>query len=347
MREMRAAVFEREGVLTLKNVPMPRITKPDQVLIAVEAVSICGTDVHITATPPGYPAAPNTILGHELVGHIAEKGADVTYLSIGDRVVVNPNNYCGNCVFCRMNLPNECLHIEPLGIDYDGAFAEYCVVSAKCAYPISENVPMECAACAEPLACAINGLNKVRVVPGDSAVIIGGGPIGLMLVMLLKAAGAGRVYLAEVSPERAAFARGLEICRVLNPREEDVDAVVAAETGIGADIVFDATGSQIAAAIHAVRKGGTVVLFGVNKRARAEIAQSEITTKEISVLGTWLANATFPSAVKALESRLIPIEKLITDVIPLEDIHAGIRKLAKGKAIKVVVRIAKQERKRA
>ena len=166
MEVMKAAVFEREGSFVLKDVPVPQIEAEDQVIVEVEACSICGTDVHITATPPGYIATPGTTLGHEFCGHIIAKGAAVKHLNIGDRVVANPNNYCGNCVYCRKNLPNECEHIEALGIDYDGAFAKYCRINSKVAYKISEDVPAEVAACVEPLACAL-GVSVAELLSGQ------------------------------------------------------------------------------------------------------------------------------------------------------------------------------------
>lgn len=335
---MKAAVFEREGVLTIKEVEKPRIERPDQVLIEVEACSICGTDVHITAVPAGYAATNGTILGHEFCGYIVDKGAGVRHLEIGDRVVVNPNNYCGVCAYCRKNLPNQCEHIEALGIDYDGAFAKYCLVSGKVAYRISKELPAEAAACAEPLACAVNGLRKVNVQPGSSAVVIGSGPIGLMITLLLKASGAGKIFLLETAPYRIGFARKLGAAEVLDPIHTDAKKAVLDATGIGADFVFDVTGSQIVSSIDYVRKGGTVVLFGVNKNARAEVAQCEITTKEISVLGTWLANATFPEAIRILETQVIDVRQLITDVVPLERIQEGIEKLRAGQAVKVIVK---------
>ena len=335
---MKAAVFEREGVLAVKDIAKPQITKPDQILIEVEACSICGTDVHITAVPPGYIATPGTTLGHEFCGHVVETGSAVTNLKIGDRVVVNPNNYCGTCTYCRKNLPNLCEHIEALGIDYDGAFAKYCCVSAKVAYPISEDVPAEIAACAEPLACAINGLNKVHVVPGSTAVVVGSGPIGLMITMLLKSAGVGQVFLLEAAPWRIEFAKKLNIATVIDPIHEDAMSAILEATQIGADYVFDVTGSQIKSCVDYVRKGGQVVLFGANKKARIDIAQSEITTKEILVSGTWLANATFPDAVRVLERKCIDVASLITDVIALDDISDGTEKLRKGQAVKVIVK---------
>lgn len=335
---MKAAVFEREGVLTIKEVEKPQIKRPDQVLIEVEACSICGTDVHITAVPAGYAATSGTILGHEFCGYIVDKGTDVRHLEVGDRVVVNPNNYCGVCTYCRKNLPNQCEHIEALGIDYDGAFAKYCLVSGKVAYRISKELPAEAAACVEPLACAVNGLQKVNVQPGSSAVVIGSGPIGLMITLLLKASGAGRIFLLETAPYRIDFARKLGVAEVLDPIHTDTKKAVLDATGIGADFVFDVTGSQIVSSIDYVRKSGTVVLFGVNKNARAEIAQCEITTKEIAVLGTWLANATFPEAIRILETQVIDVQQLITDVVPLEKILKGIEKLRAGQAVKVIVK---------
>ena len=335
---MMAAVFEGEGTLTLKEVPVPRIEHPDQVLLRVEAVSICGTDVHIVAVPPGYIASSNTILGHEFCGTVVDKGADVGHLAIGDRVVVNPNDYCGVCTYCRKNLPNQCEQIAALGIHVDGAFAEYCRVSGKVAYPISKEVPAAEAACAEPLACVINGTNKVRVQPGETTVVIGAGPIGMIMAMMFKASGAGKVIVAERAPYRLDYARKLGLGRVVDVTGEDLKEVVLQETGIGADVVADVTGSQLATAIDVVRKNGRLMVFGVNTQATAQFPQSAVTFKELQVLGTWLANATFPEAVRVLESGVLNIGGLITGTIPLADIHQGLATLARGEAVKIIVK---------
>lgn len=338
MDTMKAAVFEQTGSFVLKDVPVPAIEADDQVLLQVDAVSICGTDVHITADPPGYAATPGTILGHELVGTVVKTGGAVGHLVPGDRVVVNPNNYCGVCVYCRKNLPNLCLGIEPLGIDFDGAFAKYCVVNGKVAYKISKEVPVEEASCAEPLACAVNGLKKVNVLPGESAVVVGGGPIGLMIAMLLKASGITTGFLLETSPFRQEFAQKLDIGTVIDPAQQDAKAIVMERTGIGADYVFDVTGSQLMTSLDLVRKGGTVVLFGVNDKAVSQLPQHVVTKSEVQVLGTWLANATFPEAVRILEEKAIDVAALITDVLPLEEVHQGLEKLAKGEAVKVIIK---------
>jgi len=336
--KMLAAVFEGEGKLTLKEVPVPKVERPDQVLLKVDAVSICGTDVHIVEVPPGYIATPNTILGHEFAGTVVEKGANVTHLDIGDRVVVNPNDYCGVCIYCRKNLPNECENIVALGIHADGAFAEYCRVSGKVAYKISKDVPVEQAACAEPLACVINGTRKVRVQPGEATVVIGAGPIGLMMAMMFKAAGAGNVIIAEKAPYRLDHARKMGLGRVVDVNTESLKDVVLEETSIGADVVADVVGSQLTTAIDLARKGGRVLVFGVNTKAVVQFLQCEVTFNELQLLGTWLANATFPEAIRVLESGLLDIGGLITDTISLTDIHEGLEALGKGEAVKIIVK---------
>jgi L-iditol 2-dehydrogenase len=312
-RTMQAAVFEGEGKLTLKAVPVPSVERPDQVLLKVEAVSICGTDVHIVAVPPGYIATPNTILGHEFCGTVVDKGEAVPHLEVGDRVVVNPNDYCGVCTYCRKNLPNQCERIAALGIHVNGA-------------------------CAEPLACVVNGTQKTRLQPGETAVVIGLGPIGMMMAMMFKASGAGKLITGERAPYRLDYARKLGLGRVVDVSRENLKAVVLEETGIGADVVSDVTGSQLAAAVDLARKGGRVMVFGVNTRATAQFPQSEVTFKELQVLGTWLANATFPEAVRILESRILDIGGLITDTIAMSDLHRGLQTLARGEAVKIIVR---------
>lgn len=336
--KMLAAVFEGEGKLTLKEVPVPQIERDDQVLLRVDAASICGTDVHIVEVPPGYIATPNTILGHEFVGTIIDKGAAVNHLHVGERVVVNPNDYCGVCTYCRKNLPNECENIAALGIHVNGAFAKYCLVPGKVAHRISKDVPVEYAACAEPLACVINGTRKLCVKPGESTLVIGAGPIGLMIAMMFKASGAAKIFIAEKAPYRLEQARRMNLGRVVDVSEENLTEMILRETGIGVDIAADATGSQLAPTIECARKGGKVLVFGVNTRAIAQFPQCQITFKELQVLGTWLANATFPEAVRVLESGLLDIGSLITDTIPLTDIHYGLQKLAKGEAVKVIVK---------
>jgi L-iditol 2-dehydrogenase len=335
--KMLAAVFEGEGKLTLKDVPVPQITKPDQVKLKVEAVGICGTDVHIVAVPPGYVATPGTILGHEYVGRIIEVGAKVTNVNVGDRVVVLPNDYCGTCIYCQIHLPNLCMNIGAIGIHVDGAYAEYNVVASKLVFKMNDSVPVEHGAFAEMLADVVNGTNKASLQPGESVVVIGAGPIGQLYAQMFKAAGAGKVIIADMSDYRLDYSRKMGFDLVIDPSKKDFEKFVLKHTGIGADVVVDAAGSGLADAIKVVRKGGRVIAFGVNTQAIATFPQSQVTFKEITIFGAWLANATFPAAVKVLESRLLDLDGLVSHKMPLNELHHGLDLLAKRQAMKIVV----------
>lgn len=336
-KKMRAAIFEGNGVVTIKEVEIPRIQKSDDMILQVEVCSICGTDVHVLSVPPGYDMEPKHILGHELVGRVIEIGESVRNFKVGDRVIVNPNDYCGVCKYCQMNLPNQCENIIPMGLGGEGGFSEYTRVSEKVAFKISDDLPSEIAAFAEPLACAVNGINKIRVNPGDSVTVIGAGPIGLLFVQLMKASGAYPIIVSEPSELRREFALKSGADFVVNPIETDLETFIKEKTGIGSDFAIDVVGSQLPAAVKVIRKGGKILLFGVNKKAHPEVVQSEIIFKEASVLGTWLANATFPKAVQILQSGVLNLKELVTHTLPLEKLEEGVELLRKGEGIEVII----------
>lgn len=334
---MRAAVFEREGELVIKNVAKPVIAKDDDVIIEVELCSICGTDVHIMSVPPGYKATPGTILGHELVGKIVEVGNKVSTVKVGDRVVVNPNDYCGVCDYCKNNQPNFCENIKAMGIDVNGGFAEYVKTSERVVYKVNQKLSAEIAAFAEPLACLLNGFQKLRVMPGESVVVIGAGTIGLIFTQMMKAAGAHPVIVSEPSELRRKLAKKSGADYVINPLAQDLENFVRDIVPLGVDYSVDVVGTQMMEAVKVLRKGGTVLLFGVNGNARPEIAQSRITQHEIDVKGTWLANATFPQAVKLLESEVLNLRELITHTLPLQDTLKGIELLKSGRGVEIFI----------
>lgn len=336
--KMRAAVFEKVGVLTVKEVDVPKIEKPDHVILEVEVCSICGSDVHIMADPPGFIAVPGTILGHEVVGKIVDIGPAVQGLKVGDRVVLNPNDYCGHCAYCKKNLPNFCEHLEAMGIAMNGGFAEYVRITEKVAYKIDPDLPAEIAAYAEPLACFLNGKNKIAVTPGDSVVIIGGGPIGQLAIQVLKMAGGIPVIVSEPVEARRKMALENGADYAINPLEEDLVEFVKSKTGgLGADYSIDLVGSQIGAGISVLRNGGTLLIFGLNSHAEARLHQFDITTREIRVQGTWLANASFPIAVKLLESGRLNLQSMITHRLPLEQVAEGINILRRGEGIEMLI----------
>ena len=334
---MQAAVFEGEGRLVVRDVEPPELRAPDDVLLAVRAAGICGTDVHILAVPPGHPATPGVIMGHEYTADVVATGDRVDHVAPGDRIVVDPSIWCGSCPYCQMGLTNLCDRMTGIGIFRHGGFAPLSVVPARAVYRISSDVASEIAALAEPLADVLNGIRKLGVIPGESALVLGAGPIGLLFTLLLRAAGVGTLLVAEVADYRAAQARECGADLIINPHQQDLAAVVRGETRLGADMVVDAVGTLLEDGLRCVRKGGRVLLFGMHEHARPAVKQYDVTKYELQILGTYIARGTFPQAVRLLEAGRLDFGRLVTHRVPLRDIQRGIDLLRRGEAVKVAV----------
>jgi len=333
---MLAAVFEGEGRLALKQMPVPTIQKPDDVLLQVEGAGICGTDVHILEVPPGHPATPGAILGHEYVGRVLEIGAGVKNLRPGDRVVVAPNLYCGLCAYCRAGRPNQCQDFTTLGIYLNGGFARYNVAPERACHQIKPDLPTDEAVFTELLSCVIGGTERVRLQPGESVAVLGAGPVGLMFALAFKAAGAGKLIVTDVSPYRLEFARKIGVDAALDARGDIVTAIRNLTNG-GADVVVDAVGALFPQAVQVATKGGKIVLFGMNQQARPTVSQYDITRNELTIYGTFIGINTFPVAIKMLESGVLRPSVLISHRLSLARLAEGIELLRRGEAIKVVV----------
>ncbi len=336
---MQAIVFHGEGKWRLEDVAQPTIAAPDDVLLKVDRTGICGTDLHILSTPPGHPATPGSILGHEYVATVIDAGDNVTHLQRGDRVVVDPNITCGLCQYCRQGMTNVCERMTTLGIFRHGGLAQFNVAPAKSLHRISNAVPVERAALAEPLACVWHAFEKAALIPGESVAILGAGPIGLLFLLLFKAAGAGKVFLVEPADFRRQQAEILGADGAFNPNTDNAAHEIKAATGIGADIVVDAVGSLLPAALQMVRFGGRVILFGMNQHAEGTIQQYYPTRYEVTIIGSFIQRTAFPKVVRALESGIIPVEKLITHRIGLADLSEGLDALRQGTAIKVLAQL--------
>jgi threonine dehydrogenase-like Zn-dependent dehydrogenase len=242
----------------------------------------------------------------------------------GDRVVIAPNLACGLCRYCRQGLPNQCQHFTTLGIYLDGGLAKYNVAPEKALFKISDRVPFDEIVFTELLSCVVGGTDKVRLQPGESVVVLGAGPVGLMFLLVFKAAGAGKVIVSDVAPFRLELARKLGADVVVNPRQHYLAEVVMDETGLGADVVVDGV--------------GTLFLFGMNQQARPAVSQYDITRNELSVYGTFIGIHTFPPAIKMIESGALKPSAMITHRLPLARVHEGIEAARRGEAMKVVIK---------
>ncbi len=337
-KTMLAAVFEGQGKLSVREVPVPRIKNPDDVLLEVEAAGVCGTDLHILEVPPGHPATPGAILGHEYVGRVLETGSAVSTVQPGDRVVVAPNLYCGICGPCTSGRPNQCEHFTTLGIFLDGGFARYNVAPERALFKVAPTLPPQEAVYAELLSCIVGGTEKVRLQPGETVAILGAGPVGLMFELVFKAAGAGKIIMTDIAPYRLEYARKLGADVVVNVKTEDPVAVTREATGgRGVDVVVDAVGSLLPQAIEQAAVGGKIVLFGMNQQAYPQVHQFDITRKELTVMGTYIGINTFPRAIRMLESGVVKPSALTTHTLPLPRILEGIAALRAGEGIKVVI----------
>ena len=316
------------GTLAIDERPEPSLAA-DEVLLEVEACGICGTDLHILSTPPSHPANVGVVLGHEFVGRVRERGAAVESIAAGERVAVAPNLWCGECGWCRRGLRNQCERGTTYGIFVDGGLAPLVAVKARACFPISTDLPAHIAALAEPLSTVVHGARQAAVFPGERAIVVGGGPIGAMFCALLTAAGAS-VTVVEPVRERAELAAALGAVDVVAP-----DAV----HGLEAEIVVDAVGSQLGAALELVARGGRVLLFGMNEHARAEVAQSRITRDELTILGSYVGQDVLPDAIRLLEQGRIDFARLVTHRVAVDELPAAIDELRAGRALKVEVEL--------
>lgn len=336
---MLAAVFHGKKDLRIEDVKAPLISKPNEVLIEIKACGICGTDIKIFNGE--IPVNPPLILGHECSGEVVEIGEDVKYVRPKDKVVIDPNIPCLTCYYCRNGMENLCKNVASLGYTVDGAFARYVVVPEIALYKIPKDMSFIDATLTEPLACVLSGFNKCQVKPGDTVVVLGMGPIGLLFLQLFKNSNAGRVIVSEVIEERCTLANKFGADYVINPQKEDViKRVKDLTSGRGADVVVEAIGHPAATkqAIQIARPGGRIILFGINpENAEVSFQPRYVTINELQIVGNYIDYYTFIPAINLLHARKIDAKMLISHTFPLKDILEAFKVSISGKAIKVVV----------
>lgn len=313
-----------------------------EVLVRVRACGICGSDVHGYLGITGRRIAP-MVMGHEFAGAVAEVGDGVDGLAVGERVTVQPVNFCGECDFCRQGLTNLCTHKRFLGVlDVDGALAEYVCVPAKLIYKLPPNVDYIGGAMVEPLAVAYRAVRMAPPLAGKTVLIVGAGTIGLLILQVVKEQKPARIIMTDLSDSRLAVARTIGADIVVNPAREDVGAVIGSLTdGRGADAALEAVGATptVQQAMAALRIGGTCVWVG-NSAKTITINMQEVVTRELKVTGTFIyTHAEFGEALELLARGGINLQPLISRTAPLAEGPAMFAKLAKAAddLIKVVV----------
>jgi threonine dehydrogenase-like Zn-dependent dehydrogenase len=344
---MLAAVFEGEGQLVLRDCPKPLPERETDVLIKVTGVGICGTDLHILQVPPTHPAKKGAILGHEFAGEVAEVGRQVLDFKPGDTVLVDPHAGCGRCRQCKRGYPDLCeelyilvegqWHPSTIGIFSNGAMTSYVVVPKQSLYRIDPKVPPHLAALAEPLACVVNATEKVRVQPGETVVVLGAGPIGLLFIALFKASGAAKIIVSEISEYRRKAARNCGASLVIDPNSDNLEEIVSSETNGGADIVVEAVGPMLDQTLSLARNSGKIIHFGHDELARPAIRVGEITRKELTIYGSFIGRFCFERVARIIESGVLPLDVIVSHRLPLSKVDEGLELLRQGNAIKVIL----------
>jgi 2-desacetyl-2-hydroxyethyl bacteriochlorophyllide A dehydrogenase len=334
---MQAVVFPSPGKISIEQVNDP-ICDTKDVIVQISQVGICGTDLHIYLDE--FHSKFPLIAGHEFVGIVEEAGKDVTSLKRGDRVVVDPNLYCGECYFCRQEQSNHCLNWQGVGITRPGGLAQYVSVPVRATYRIPESLTDTQAAFIEPVSCVIYALKRLRVWPGDEVLIFGAGPMGLLLVQALKHSGASRIDVVEKRLERR------KLCLKMGATTA-VDAVTNPSTTLfelapyGYAIVIDATGvpDVIQNALQLLKPRGQFLQFGVvPKGATVQWEPYEIYHKDLTVIGSFALCYTFQPAVAWIDNHVVEVENLVSHILPLSEFEAGFRDFANGKTLKVHLR---------
>lgn len=317
---MLAGIYNGDGKFDLKEHPVRKLNQ-GEVLIEVESCGVCGTDRHIIAGK-SY-SKPPVILGHEYSGTVVDTGENVKEITTGDRVVIDPNIYCGKCKYCRKGMVHFCENHQALGVTLDGGFAEYSIVPISQVYKLPNDFELSEAAFAEPLSCCLRGIQQAEIKTGDSVVIIGGGSIGLMMLQLAKLAGASKVILLEPLKNKRDLAAKLGADLTLDPSDPTSSKQLIDFTNGGADIAIECVGKAetVELSIDLVDKGGTVVVFGLAPVGEtAEINLSKMFKKEIRLHNSFLNPFTFETAVNLLVSKKINVADLISTQISLKNI---------------------------
>ncbi|MBF4577883.1 alcohol dehydrogenase catalytic domain-containing protein [Frondihabitans sp. VKM Ac-2883] len=309
---MRAVVLDGKGSIEITELPDPVAGLTD-VVIAPEAVGICGTDIHLASGdyPTGtFPVVP----GHEFAGTITAIGSDVTEFAVGDRVCVDPNVNCGHCVECLAGATNLCLNLVPIGVTSNGACAELVKVPAKVVYHLPEGLDWATGALIEPLACVLHAFGRVAPVTGQRVLIYGAGSIGLLALAYAKANGASSVAIVEPSAVRrqAALEFGADV----------VDEPGARTTVKDIDLVVEASGhpSAPADALTRLANRGTLLQMGVvSPTAHIDLYPYDLFDREISIIGSQSLATSYPNAVAEITNLPNLAERTVTHTFALAD----------------------------
>lgn len=333
---MLAAIVKKPHELVIEDIPRP-VPKEGEAVVRVTACGICGTDVHILAGefPASYPIIP----GHEFVGIVEEIYAGVTSVQAGDQVAVDPAITCNRCHFCVQNKQNNCEQWNALGGTMPGGYAEFVAVPQGNLHRISLPKPT-IGALIEPLACVIYGQERARLSLGDSALIFGAGPIGLLHLQVSLRAGASLVDVVDLKSDRLELAKSFGARHVVSGDVPELTEILRRYEPRGYDLVIDATGVPrvVDNAIGHVKNSGKLLIFGVCPPGDTiSINPFEVYRRELSIIGSFSIRKTFLAALRMVQGGQIALEPLLGESYRLSDLPQAFDLVAKGISSKKLV----------
>ncbi len=345
--KMKIAVMEGIGKMGFTEKDIPQ-TADNEVLVKIEYVGICGSDLHYyeTGRIGDYIVNPPFVLGHEPGGTVVEVGKKVKHLKVGDRVALEPGKTCGQCEFCKTGKYNLCPDVIFFATPpVDGVFQEYVAHEAELCFKLPDNVSTLEGALIEPLAVGFHAGMQGGAHAGQTAVVTGSGCIGLVTMMALKAMGVSKVYVVDVMQKRLDKAMELGATGVINAGEQDaVKAVLELTGGVGCDLAVETAGTEITTqqTIHMVKKGATIVLVGYGKTGMMNLPMSLALDKELSFKTVFRYRHIYPMAIDAVANGKVNLKGIITNIFEFEDLQNAMDLSVRDKAniVKSVVKIA-------
>lgn len=344
---MKAVVYHGPQNIRVEDVPLPSCDA-GRLLVKVDACAVCGTDLK-TLNNGNPRITPPMTIGHEFTGLVEKLGDNVAGdFALGDRIVMATSVSCGNCYYCQRQWPNLCENLAPMGFAYPGGMTQYVTIPARAIerghVVKTPLMAPEHAALAEPVSCAVNSLSQCEFQAGDTVLVLGAGPMGLMNACVARSLGAGKIILSELSAARLKQAGQFGFDVLLNPETEDLNECVRQHTGgLGADIAIVAApaAKPQQEAVHLVRKRGSVVLFASlpSGNSMLNLDSRALHYGELRMVGTsdsapWHVE----KAVELLASGEVPADQLASHVLPLEQVHQAFQLMKSGEALRVVLR---------
>ncbi|AXI28775.1 alcohol dehydrogenase [Priestia megaterium] len=318
---MKEVQIKQAHKLVIQETERPKILNPTDVLVKTKRVGICGSDMHIYHGTNPLATLPR-VVGHEVAGEVMEIGKSVTGIQVGDHVVVEPINYCGECYACQKKRPNVCENLSVFGVHEDGGMREWFVLPEKQLHVVDSTLPWEEIVLAEPYTIGAQAVWRGEIEKGDTVLVQGAGPIGICILKLAKLQGA-TVMITDLSEERLGFANENGADVTVHAGRDDVRHRVKEWTnGKGANVVIDAVclPNTFELSFEVVSAAGRVVVLGFDERPSA-IPQLPITKKEITVTGSRLQTNQFPKIVQLLNEKKLCHNGLITHQFALDEVQ--------------------------